>query len=117
MKMYNVKKWLTRYAGRLAMHLRYKLLVIYKYFNKHFEKSFIKTNKSFVITLILLTYKLKKSIYVYIDYKDLNNIIIKNRYLIPLIRKTLDVLYHIKIYIKLDIIVIFSRLHIAPENK
>ena len=102
---------------RLYTYSLYKLLIICKYLDKHLEKSFIKANKSFITASILLTYKPKGDIYIYIDYKGLNNIIIKNRYLIPLIYETLDILYHIKIYIKLDIITIFNYLYIASRNE
>ncbi len=94
-----------------------ELLIIYKYFNERFEKSFIKVNKSFVIVLILLAYKFRKDIYIYIDYKDLNNVIIKNRYPILLIYETFDVLYYVKIYIKFDIIIIFNRLYIISGDE
>ncbi len=94
-----------------------KLLIICKYLDKHLEKSFIKANKSSATVSILLIYKLKKDIYVYIDYKGLNNIIVKNRYPILLIRETLNILYHTKIYIKFDIITTFNRLYIVSKNK
>src|SRR6266566_6563726 len=95
------------------IYFLYELLIIYKYFDKHFEKSFIRANKSFIIVPIFLIYKFKKDIRVYIDYKGLNNIIIKNYYLIFLIYKTFDTLYYIKIYIKFNIITIFNRLYIT----
>ncbi len=92
-------------------------MIIYKYLNKYLEKNFIKVNKSSIAVLIFLAYKFKKDIYIYIDYKDLNNIIVKNRYLIPLIHEILDTLYYIKIYIKLNIITMFNRLYIAFKDK
>ncbi len=102
---------------RLYIYFLYKLLIICKYLNKHFKKSFIKANKSFVIVLIFLVYKLERGIYIYIDYKDLNNIIVKNRYLILLIYETFDALYYIKIYTKFNIIMAFNRLYIVFGNK
>src|SRR6266566_7816670 len=90
----------------------YKLFVIYKYHDKDFKKSFIKANKSSTTAPILLTYKSGRGIYIYIDYKSLNNVIIKNHYPIPLICKTFNILYYIKIYTKLDIIIIFNCLYI-----
>ncbi|SRR6266566_9756033 len=95
------------------IYFLYELLIIRKYFDKYFEKSFIKANKSFIIVPIFLVYKFKKDIYIYVDYKGLNNIIIKNRYPIFLICKTFNILYYTKIYIKLDIIVMFNCLYIA----
>ncbi len=102
---------------RSHIYSLYELLVIYKYLDKHFEKSFIKANKSFVTAPIFLVYKLERDIYIYVDYKDLNNITIKNCYPILLICKTFDTLYHVKIYIKLDIITMFNRLYIASGDK
>ncbi len=102
---------------RLYVYFLYELLVICKYLDEHFEKSFIKANKFSVVISIFLTYKSKKDIYIYIDYKDLNNITIKNRYLILLIYEIFNILYYVKIYIKFDIIAIFNRLYIVSRNK
>ncbi len=92
-------------------------MIIYKYINKHFEKSFIRINKFFITVLIFLIYKFGGGIRVYIDYKSLNNVIIKNYYSISLIYKTFDVLYYIKIYIKFNIIIMFNRLYIIPGDE
>src|SRR6266566_8007887 len=102
---------------RSYIYFLYELLIIYKYFNKHFEKSFIKANKSSATALIFLIYKLEKGICIYMDYKDLYNVIVKNRYLIFLIYKTFDTLYYIKIYIKFDITAVFNRLYIVSGDK
>src|SRR6266566_3055657 len=83
---------------RLYIYFLYELLVIYKYLDEHFKRSFIRVNKSFVTVLILLAYKFERGICICIDYRGLNNIIVKNRYLIPLIYEIFNVLYHVKIY-------------------
>ena len=85
-----------------------KLLVIKKYINKYFNKSFIRINILLVATLILLTKKLGGGIRICVNYKKLNNVIIKNRYLILLIYKTLNILYYARYYIKLNIVVTFN---------
>ena len=102
---------------RSCIYTLYELLVIYKYFDEYLEKSFIKVNKSSTTASILLAYKPKEGIYIYVDYKGLNNVIVKNRYSILLIYKTFDVLYYIKIYIKLDIITAFNCLYIVPKDE
>jgi hypothetical protein len=51
------------------------------------------------------------------DYQGLNNITIKNRYPLPLIRETLDVLGHAKFYTKLDVIAAFNKLQIAEGHE
>ena len=48
----------------------------------------------FVIISILLIKKPEKGIRIYVNYKSLNNVPVKNRYLIPLIQKTLNTLYY-----------------------
>jgi hypothetical protein len=42
-------------------------------------------------------------LYLYINYRDLNRIIIKNQTLLPLISEIINRLYGAKIYIKLDL--------------
>jgi len=69
--------------------LKDKLLVIKKYINKHLNKGFIRPSILLVAAPILLAKKLEGGIRFYIYYKGLNTITIKNRYLVPLIRKTL----------------------------
>ena len=66
-----------------------ELLVIKKYINKYLNKGFIRFSISLVAAFILLAKKLGKGIRFYINYRGLNTIIIKNRYLVPLIYKTL----------------------------
>ena len=47
------------------------------------------------------------------DYRSVNNISIKSRYLIPLIKETLDSIYKARIFTKLDIIAAFNRVRVA----
>ena len=65
-----------------------ELLVIKKYINKHLDKGFIRPSMSLAAAPILLAKKLEGDIRFYVDYRGLNTIIIKNRYPVPLIRKT-----------------------------
>ena len=44
------------------------------------------------------------------DYRALNNILIKSRYLLSLILETLNKLSKVVIFIKLDIILAFNRI-------
>ena len=61
--------------------------------------------------------KLDKELRFYINYRELNAITIKNRYLLPLISKILDRLSKAKIYTKLDIILAFNRIRIKKGQK
>ena len=65
-----------------------ELLVVKKYINKHLNKGFIRPSISLVAAPILLAKKLGEGIRFYVNYRGLNAIIIKNRYPVPLIRKT-----------------------------
>jgi hypothetical protein len=47
----------------------------------------------------------------------LNSVTIKNRYLLPLIRKTLDQISRAKYYIKLNIIAAFNKIRIAEGHE
>ena len=52
-----------------------------------------------------------------VDYRNLNVMIIKNRYSIFLIRETLHRLIKAKIYIKFDIIVVYNALRMISEKE
>jgi len=56
-------------------------------------------------------------LYFYINYRELNIIIIKNKYSLPLILEILNRLNRIKVFFKLDIIFIFNRLRIKEGNE
>jgi hypothetical protein len=52
------------------------------YLNKSFKKGYIKLSTSPVRYLILFVLKKDRLLRLYIDYRKLNNIIVKNRYLL-----------------------------------
>jgi Reverse transcriptase (RNA-dependent DNA polymerase) len=53
----------------------------------------------------------------YIDYRRLNALTIKNRYLIPLLSKTLARLSRAKYFTKINIITAFNRLRITEGDE
>jgi len=69
--------------------LKDELLVVKKYINKHLNKGFICSSILLAAAPILLAKKLGGGIRFCVNYKGLNAIIIKNWYLVPLIRETL----------------------------
>jgi len=69
------------------------------------------------VFFILFIKKLNGGLYFYINYRGLNIIIIKNKYSLPLILKTLNRLNRIKVFSKLDIIFIFNRLRVREGDK
>ena len=60
------------------------------YIEINLTNGFIWPSKSPARAFILFDKKLDKNLYFYIDYWDLNNLIIKNQYLLYLINKLLD---------------------------
>jgi hypothetical protein len=66
-----------------------ELLIFQKYLKENLTKSFIRVSSSETASPILFTRKLKGKLRFYVNYRGLNTITRKNRYLIPLIKKTL----------------------------
>ena len=74
---------------RIYFISNYKLKQVKKYLDKYLKKSFITLNKISFVFLILFIKKLNDKLRFYIDYRRLNEIIKRNRYLISLINKIL----------------------------
>ncbi len=91
--------------------------VIKEYIDKMTVKGFIRLNNSHYTVPILVMKKLKKGLKVYIDYRVLNTLTIKNRNVFPLIREILSRLYKIKYYSKFDVIAVFNEIRIKKKNK
>src|ERR1700751_4387636 len=53
----------------------------------------------------------------FVDYRGMNNITLKNRYPIPLIRETLDSISRAKWFTKLDVIAAFNRVRVAQGHE
>jgi len=81
------------------------------------NKGFIYKSTLPAVVLFLLTVKPSNSIRIYYNYKGLNIVTIKNRYLLLLVRKTLNALYGAKYFTKLNIITVFNRIRIAEGYK
>ena len=60
------------------------------YIKNILANSFIRPSKSIARVFILFDKKLNSSLRLYVDYRDLNNLTIKNRYSLPLIEELLD---------------------------
>ena len=53
----------------------------------------------------------------YVDYRGLNKVIVKNRHPLPLISKTLDRLSRAKVFIKLDLKDTYHRIRIKEGDE
>ena len=73
------------------------------YIKTKLANDFIKPSKSSANALILFNRKSNSSFRLYVDYQGLNNLIIKNQYLLPLIGELLDRLGRAKQFIQLKL--------------
>ncbi len=67
-----------------------ELKILKAYIKNNPANKFIKPSNSFTRALIFLDKKLDDSLKLYMDYRDLNNLTIKNQYPLPLVEKSLD---------------------------
>jgi hypothetical protein len=88
-----------------------------RYLNENLVKEFIRIRCSHVVLLVMFVKKLEKELRFYVNYRVLNVITIKNRYSLSLIVKILHRLTKIRIFIKIDIIVVFNMLRIREEDE
>ena len=88
-----------------------------KYLNNNFIKEFIRLNHSLAASFVFFIRKFNKDLRFCVNYRALNAIIIKNRYLLPLIQKTLSRICKIEIFIIFNIIVVFNKLRMVKEKK
>ena len=82
-----------------------------------FKKNFIRFNHFSAASSVLFIKKSKDKLRFCVDYRNLNVMTIKNRYSISLIRETLHCLIKVKVYIKLDIIVVYNVLRMTFEKE
>ena len=59
----------------------------------------------------------KKGVKICYNYRDINKVLLKNQYLLLLIRKTLDTVYSAKLFTKLNIIIVFNKIRITLGYK
>ena len=80
-----------------------ELKAMKEYLLDNLDKGFIKSSQAPFTALVLFIKKLNGSLQFCINYRKLNLITRKDRYLLPLINETLAKIYRKKIFIKLDI--------------
>ena len=87
------------------------------YIEINLANSFIRPSKSSAGASILFDSKPDGSLCFCVDYWDLNNIIIKNRYPLAFIKESLDQLGRAKRYTQLDLTNAYHRMRICEGNK
>jgi hypothetical protein len=94
-----------------------ELGVVRKWLNEQLGKGFIRESRARCAAPLMLAVKPGGGVRICQDYRGLNNVTIKNRYPLPLIRETLDALCNAKFYTKLDVIAAFNRVRIAEGHE
>ena len=80
-------------------------------------KGCIYVSQSLVASPVLFVLKKDGSLRLYMDYRGLNKIIVKNRYLLPLISEILYRASRVNFFTKLDIKDIYYRIRIAEGDE
>ena len=80
-----------------------ELKVLRDYLDENLKKGFIRESKSPAGYPILFAPKKDGKLRLYVDYRKLNDITIKNRYLLPNIGELRDRLSYARIFTKLDL--------------
>ena len=94
-----------------------KLAELWRYLNNILNKSWIKFSMSFVDTSIFFGLKKDGRLRLYMNYKNLNAITIKNYHFLSLITKTLNRLCEIKYFIKLNLKNVYYRIRIKKSDE
>lgn len=94
-----------------------KLKVLRKYLDDNLVKGFIRASALPVSLPVIFIKKPSSNLRFCVDYRTLNAITIKNRYLIPLLQETLDRLSKAKYFFKFDIRGAFNWLRIAKGDE
>ena len=81
------------------------------------RKEFIKESQSLAEYSILFISKLNESLKLYVDYKALNNIMIKNSYSLLLTAELQNRLQNAQWFIKFDILEAFNQIWIKKEDE
>ena len=89
--------------GLLYNFSNIELKVLRTYLDDNLTKGFIRESSLLVGASILFVKKKNSSLRLYVNYRGLNQLMIKNRYLLPLVSKALDHLVGAQVYTKFDI--------------
>lgn len=89
--------------GPLYNLFEYQLKTLRKYIDKNLANGFIWSFKFSARALVLFSFQSDGSWWLYVDYRGLNSITIKNWYFLPLIDKILDRLSSTKVFIKINL--------------
>jgi hypothetical protein len=92
------------------------LKILKDYLNKNLERGYIQRSISLIDAPILFAFKKNGGLRLYVNYKSLNKITIKNRHSLLLIEEILNRLNGAAIYTKFDLKNIYSKIRIKKET-
>ena len=94
-----------------------ELQFLWIYLNNILTKNWIQYFISSAETSVLFVLKKNEDLWLYINYKDLNKITVKNHHFLLFISEILNHLNNIKIFIKLNLKNIYHWIKIHQDNK
>ena len=94
-----------------------ELEILKTYIEIHLKTRFIQSSKSPANASILFNKKPDGSFWLCVNYQNLNNLIIKNWYLLPLIGEALDWLGRVKQFTQLDLTSAYHQMRIRKGNE
>ena len=94
-----------------------ELQVLQKYLKDHLSKDFIHVSSFSAAFSVIFIKKPEGELCLCVNYCDLNNLTVKNQYLLPLIQETLNLMTSSVIFTKLDIIAAFNKLRMTEGKK
>ncbi len=107
----------TSFWSRLYHMSDYKLQKMKNYLIEHLNKDFISFSSASYASLILFIKKKDDSLRFCVDYRKLNALIKRNRYLLLLINETLACIQDSKYLTWLNIIVVFNKLRMHSKSE
>jgi len=113
----DIKLGIKTFYGPIYYFSMTELRVLREYLTKNETKKWIRKSKSFIETPILFVLKKDGSLRLYIDYRTLNKMTVKNRYPLSLIDEIIDRLSGIIVYIKLNFRDIYYRIRIRRGDE
>lgn len=103
--------------GPLYGMSREELIVLRKYIQDNLEKGTIRASSSPAGAPVLFVKKADGTLRLCVDYRGLNELTVKNRYPLPLIRETLDRLSKAQWYTKLDLRQGYNQIRMAEGEE
>jgi len=120
--------WVTDHAIDLKLNIKLSYMHTYNMFSAELKtlnnylndiliKKWIHKFQSFADTLILFISWKSEKLHLYVDYHELNVIIIKNHYLLALTSELLDWLSSSTVFSKINLQNIYHKIHICQNNE